>query len=165
MGTETTRFKNSWILWYHDPESHDYSLNGYIRIADLSTPQQFWSVVDAIPKDAWECGMFFFMREGFKPLWDSPENENGGSWSKKVDISNIQKIYTDLMVNCVTDDLLVKNKESIAGITVSPKGQFSIIKIWNTSSSVHERSNLNTKIPMFQIGDDVTYTAHKSRRK
>jgi hypothetical protein len=69
------------------------------------------------------------------------------------------------MVNCVTDELLVKNKESIAGITVSPKGQFSIIKIWNTSSAVHERSNLNTKIPMFQIGDDVTYTAHKSRRK
>jgi CTP:phosphocholine cytidylyltransferase-like protein len=82
-----------------------------------------------------------------------------------VNFKNIQKIYIDLMVNCVTDDLLVKNKESIAGITVSPKGQFSIIKIWNTSPSVHERSNLNTKIPMFQIGDDVTYTAHKSRRK
>ena len=165
MGTETTRFQHSWILWYHDPENHDYSLNGYVRIADFSTPQQMWSVVEAIPKDAWECGMFFFMRDGFKPLWDCPENENGGSWSKKVDISNIHDIFIDLMVHCVANDVLVKNKETLAGITVSPKGKFSIIKVWNTSIAINDRTNLNVKIPMFPVGDDVTYTAHKSRRK
>lgn len=165
MGTETTRFQHSWILWYHDPENHDYSLNGYVRIADFSTPQQMWSVVEAIPKDAWECGMFFFMRDGFKPLWDCPENEHGGSWSKKVDISNIYDIFIDLMVHCVANDVLVKNKETLAGITVSPKGQFSIIKVWNTSIAINDRTNLNVKIPLFPVGDDVTYTAHKSRRK
>lgn len=165
MGPETTRFQNTWILWYHDPENNDYSLNSYIKIADFSTPQQFWSVVDDIPKDAWECGMFFFMREGFKPLWDSPENEHGGSWSKKVDISNIQNIFIELMIHCVTNDIFVKNKESLAGITVSPKGQFSIVKIWNTTTSVNDRNVLNKKIALFPVGDDVTYTAHKSRRK
>jgi Eukaryotic initiation factor 4E len=165
MATETTKFQDSWILWYHDPENNDYSLNGYVRIADLSTPQQFWSVVDTIPKDAWECGMFFFMRQGFKPLWDSPENENGGSWSKKVDITNIQNIFIDLMVHCASNELLIKNKESLAGITVSPKGNFSIVKIWNTNISVYDRSNINNKIKLFPVGDDVTYTAHKSRRR
>ena len=165
MGTETTKFQTSWILWYHDPENHDYSLNGYVRIADLTTPQQFWSVVDSIPKDAWECGMFFFMKAGYKPLWETPENEGGGSWSKKVDISNIQTVFIDLMVHCVTNELLVKQKETLTGITVSPKGQFSIVKIWNTTTSVHERSCINHKMPTFSVGDDVTYTAHKSRRK
>lgn len=165
MGTETTRFQSSWILWYHDPENHDYSLNGYVRIADFSTPQQFWSVVETIPKDAWECGMFFFMRSGFKPIWESPEHETGGSWSKKVDNSNIQNIFIDLMVHCVADELLVKNKETLAGITVSPKGQFSIIKIWNTQTTISDKSNVNSKMPLFTVGDDVTYTAHKSRRK
>lgn len=164
MGTETTRFQNTWILWYHDPENNDYSLNGYIRIADLSTPQQFWSIVDAIPKDAWECGMFFFMREGFKPLWDSPENEHGGSWSKKLDIINIQNIFIELMIHCVTNELLIKNKETLSGISLSPKGQFSIIKIWNTKTNINEKTNLNSKINLFSI-DDVTYTPHKSRRK
>jgi len=165
MGTESTKFQSSWILWYHDPENSDYSLSGYVRIADLSTPQQFWSLVDAIPKDAWECGMFFFMKAGYKPLWDSPENQNGGSWSKKVDISNIQNVFIELMVECVANELLTKQKESLAGITVSPKGQFSIVKIWNTTADVNERSCLNPKMPLFTVGDDVTYTAHKSRRK
>jgi hypothetical protein len=165
MGTETTRFQNTWILWYHDPEDSNYSLSGYSRICEISTPQQFWSVIETIPKDAWECGMFFFMKDGFKPLWDSPENENGGSWSKKVDIRNIHNIFTDLMVHCVADDLLTKQKDTLAGITVSPKGQFSIVKIWNTNTSANERSYLNNKIQLFPVGDDVTYTAHKSRRK
>ena len=165
MGTETTKFQTSWILWYHDPENHDYSLNGYVRIADLTTPEQFWSVVNAIPKDAWECGMFFFMKAGYKPLWECPENEGGGSWSKKVDISNIQNVFIDLMVHCVTGNLLVKQKDTLVGVAFSPKGQFSIVKVWNTTTAVNERSCLNPKMPFFPIGDDVTYTAHKSRRK
>lgn len=165
MGPESTKFQHSWILWYHDPENPDYSLNGYVRIADVSTPQQLWTLVDHIPKDAWECGMFFFMKAGYKPLWDSPENQNGGSWSKKVDISNIHTIFINLMVQCATNELLVKNKDTLSGITVSPKGQFSIVKVWNTSIDVNERSCLNTRIPLFPVGDDVTYTAHKSRRK
>jgi translation initiation factor 4E len=165
METETTKFMHSWILWYHDPENNDYSLNGYVRIAELTTPQQFWTVVDTIPQDAWECGMFFFMREGIKPLWDSPENEHGGSWSKKVDIANIRTIFVDLMVHCVTNELLVKRKECLAGITVSPKGQFSIIKVWNTNTSIHDKTLLNPKMKHFAIGEDVTYTAHKSRRR
>ena len=165
MGTETTKFQTSWILWYHDPENHDYSLNGYVRIADLTTPQQFWSVVESIPKDAWECGMFFFMKAGYKPLWECPENENGGSWSKKVDITHIHQVFIDLMVHCVTNELLIKQKDILTGITVSPKGQFSIVKIWNNTTAIHERSCINNKMPTFSIGDDVTYTAHKSRRK
>ena len=165
MGTETTKFQNSWILWYHDPENNNYSLSSYVRICEVSTPQQFWSVVDAVPQDAWECGMFFFMKAGYKPLWDSPENEHGGSWSKKVEISNIHTIFTDLMVHCVSDELLTKHKDSLVGITVSPKGQFSIIKIWNTTTNVNDRTCLNSKMSLFPVEEDVTYTAHKSRRK
>jgi hypothetical protein len=165
MGTETTKFQSSWILWYHDPENSDYSLTSYVRIADLHTPQQFWTLVDTIPKDAWECGMFFFMKTGYKPLWDSPENQNGGSWSKKVDISNIQNVFIELMVECVTNELLTKKKESLVGVTVSPKGHFSIVKIWNTTTDVNDRSCLNQTMQLFPIGDDITYTAHKSRRK
>lgn len=99
-GLETTRFTYSWMLWYHDPENKDYSLESYVRVADISTPQQFWAVVDCIPKEAWESGMFFFMRRGFRPLWDSPENEAGGSWSKKVESTDVYSTFVDLMVNC-----------------------------------------------------------------
>ena len=162
---DTTKFQYIWILWYHDPENKDYSLQSYVKIADISTPQQFWTVVDSISKEAWESGMFFFMRHGFKPLWDAPENEAGGAWSKKIESSETYTVFIDLMVHCITNELLGSRKDTLVGLTLSPKGPFSIIKIWNTHTSVSDNAYLNQKIQNFKIGDDVTYTAHKSRPK
>lgn len=162
---ETTKLQYSWILWYHAPDNKDYSFESYIKIADISTPQQFWTIVDSISKEAWESGMFFFMRRGFKPLWDVPENEAGGAWSKKIDAANVYTTFIDLMVNCICNEVLVHRKETIVGITLSPKGQASILKIWNTTTTVSDTSYINPNIIGFKIGDDVTYTAHKSRPK
>ena len=159
---ETTKFQYSWILWYHDPENKDYSLESYIKIADVSTPQQFWTIVDSISKEAWESGMFFFMRHGFKPLWDAPENEAGGAWSKKIEASVAHTTFVDLMVHCVANEFLINRKETLVGITISPKGPASIIKIWNTTTTVSENAYLNPEMSGFKIGDDVTCTAHKS---
>lgn len=161
----TTKLQYTWILWYHDPENKDYSLQSYVKIADISTPQQFWTVIDSISKEAWESGMFFFMRHGFKPLWDAPENEAGGAWSKKIEASEMYTVFIDLMVHCITNELLSSRKDTLVGITLSPKGPFSIIKIWNTHTSVSDNAYLNQNIQNFKIGDDVTYTAHKSRPK
>ena len=162
---ETTKLQYSWILWYHDPESKDYSIESYLKVVDISTIQQFWSIIDSISHEAWESGMFFFMRRGFKPLWDAPENEAGGAWSKKIEASKCYDIWIDAMVNCITDEILLNHKETLAGITISPKGPFSIIKIWNTVTALSSIDNLNHDMIHLKIGSDVTYTAHKSRPK
>ena len=79
--------------------------------------------------------------------------------------AGVYDTYIDMMVNCVSNELLNNKKETLAGITVSPKGQFSILKIWNTTTTASERLLLNPGIKGFKIGDDVTYTSHKSRPK
>ena len=162
---ETTKLQYSWILWYHDPDNRDYSLDSYVKIADISTPQQFWTIIDSISKEAWESGMFFFMRSGFKPLWDAAENEAGGAWSKKIEAAVAHGTFIDLMVHCITDNFLIHRKETLVGITISPKGPASIIKVWNTTTTVSENGNLNPDMMGFKVGDDVTYTAHKARPK
>lgn len=158
-------FPYTWKLWYHDPENHDYSIGSYIMVADFSNVNQFWSVVDAIPKEAWECGMFFFMKKGYPPIWECEENKKGGAWSKKIDASQAQTAFIDLMVHCISDELLVRNIETLVGISISPKGQFHIIKIWNSNTGVSEKVNLNQNLTYYKVTDDVTYTAHQSRPK
>ena len=155
----------SFVLWYHDPNSSDYSLSSYIRIMEISNVNDFWSSTEAISPEAWNSGMFFFMRRGFKPLWDVPENEAGGAWSKKIEASEAYTVFIDLMVHCILNDLLSLRKETLVGITISPKGPFSIIKVWNTTTTVSDNGYINPKIDNFKIGDDVTYTAHKARPK
>jgi hypothetical protein len=121
-------------------------------------------MIDAIPKDAWEAGMFFFMREGYRPLWDAPENGKGGAWSKKVDAQDTYNIFIDAMVHCVANVFLTSMKESLAGVTVSPKGQFHIIKVWNTTTAVTDRRIFNPTLRM-KIADDIVYKAHNTRPK
>lgn len=70
-----------------------------------------------------------------------------------------------MMVHCVTNELLKSRKETLVGVTVSPKGPFSIIKIWNTTTTVHDNSYINSEIHTFKVADDVTYTPHRSRPK
>jgi hypothetical protein len=109
--------------------------------------------------------MFFFMRRGFKPLWDSPENEAGGSWSKKVEAHIGYETFVDMMVHCISNELITTRPETLAGITISPKGAFSIIKIWNTTTTVSDAALISTNIQGYKVGDDVVYTPHKSRPK
>ena len=160
---ENTKFQYTWNLLTHEIENKDYSDESYIVIADMSTPKQFWSIVNSISKEAWESGMFFFMRRGIKPKWDCPENEAGGAFSKKIDSSVAYETFIDMMVHCVSNSIFVNRKETISGITISPKGPSSIVKIWNTTTTVADTSYLNPNMKNFTLTDDVTYTPHKSR--
>jgi hypothetical protein len=154
----------TWILWYHDPNNSDYSLESYIRIMEVKTAEDFWSILEAISQEAWNSGMFFFMRKGYRPLWDAPENDKGGAWSKKVDASETHTVFTDCMVHCLANSFLKSQNDTIAGVTLSPKGNFHIIKIWNTTTSVSDRKLFSPTLKM-KLGDDIAYKAHNLRPK
>lgn len=155
---------SKWVLWYHDPTSADYSLASYIKLSEINTAESFWTIVEAISTDAWTAGMFFFMKQGVRPLWDAPENEKGGAWSKKVDASDTHTVFVDCMVHCMAESLLTKHNDCIAGVTVSPKGQFHIIKVWNTTTAVSDRKLFSPTLKM-KLGDDIAYKAHNLRPK
>ena len=155
---------HTWNLYYHDPNNSDYSIESYIKILDIKTVADFWTVVEAISADAWNSGMFFFMRDGYRPLWDAPENDKGGAWSKKVDASETHGVFVDCMVHCMANTLLTKNNECVAGVTLSPKGQFHIIKIWNTTTTVSDYRLFRPSLKM-KISSDIAYKAHNMRPK
>jgi hypothetical protein len=157
-------FPQKWTLWYHDPNNNDYSLASYIKVMTFDTTNDFWSVIEAISGEAWHSGMFFLMREGFRPIWDAPENDKGGAWSKKVDASETHAVFVDCMVHCLANTVLKTNNETIVGVTLSPKGQFHIIKIWNTLASVSDRKLFSSTLKM-KNGDDIAYKAHNLRPK
>jgi hypothetical protein len=153
-----------WILWYHDPNNSDYSLESYIRISEITTVEDFWSIVEAISSEAWNSGMFFLMRDGYRPLWDAPENDKGGAWSKKVDASETFNVFVDCMVHSIAGKFLTKNNDTVVGITLSPKGNFHIIKIWNNSTTISDRKLFSPTLRM-KLGDDIAYKAHNLRSK
>lgn len=155
---------SSWVLWYHDPNNNDYSLESYIKLLEFTTATEFWSVVEAISSEAWNSGMFFLMKQGIRPLWDAPENDKGGAWSKKVDAHDTHAVFVDCMVHVMAEKLLKSSNDCVAGVTVSPKGHFHIIKVWNTTSTVSDRKLFSPTLKM-RLGDDIAYKAHNLRPK
>ena len=153
-----------WTLYYHDPNNNDYSLASYIELFTVTNVPEFWMIVDGIPDKMWESGMFFFMRKGIPPLWDAIENDKGGAWSKKVDAVDTHAVFIDCMVHCIAESLLKSKNEVVSGVTVSPKGQFHIVKVWNSTTTVSDRKMFSPTLKM-KLGDDIAYKAHNMRPK
>jgi hypothetical protein len=86
------------------------------------------------------------MRENIFPNWEDPDNREGGCWSYKVPCKNIKKIWDSLIEKCIIEAILDKSEEKsddeniefnmneINGISISPKKEFNIIKLWNKNS-------------------------------
>ena len=167
MGSEiaTTKLSYTWILWYHDPQNDDYTINGYIKICDINTTQQFWTIIDNISKEQWECGMFFFMKKGYPPIYEAEENKNGGSWSKKITNTEIiYETFIHLMVRCISNEMLIQRKETLVGVTLSHRDDGSIIRVYNSTTELKDpKVYLNKNIPNFQITDDVSYAENNRR--
>lgn len=161
---DSSVLSQKWVLWYHDPNNSDYSLASYIKILTFDNPSEFWSVVEAISPEAWNSGMFFLMREGYRPLWDAIENDKGGAWSKKVDANETHQVFVDCMIHCLANKVLKDKNETIVGVTLSPKGHFHIIKVWNTLATISDRKLFSPSLKM-KLGDDIVYKAHNLRPK
>lgn len=131
---------------------------------EIKTVTDFWTIIEGISSKAWGSGMFFFMLDGIRPLWDASENDKGGAWSKKVDASETHAVFVDCMVHCIAGQMLKSNNEVIAGVTLSPKGHFHIVKIWNLTTTVSDRKLFNPTLKM-KLGDDIAYKAHNLRPK
>ena len=84
--------------------------------------------------------MLFVMREGITPMWEDPKNRNGGCFSYKVVNKNIPEVWKSLFYLLCGETLSIENEVSqhINGITISPKKNFCIIKIWLDTSTFQD---------------------------
>jgi hypothetical protein len=82
------------------------------------------------------------MRKGITPLWEDPKNRQGGCFSYKVSNKNVYECWRSLVFS-LTGETLSKNKllqKQINGITISPKKNFCIVKIWLSGCDYQDAS-------------------------
>jgi len=77
-------------------------------------------------------GMFFLMREGIFPNWEDPDNTEGCCVSFKVPGETITQEFCKVVLSCITEDILQDPTEfeELNGISISPKKEFNILKLW-----------------------------------
>jgi hypothetical protein len=133
--SEFHKLSDKWTLWAHLPHNTDWSLKSYIPISTFSTVEETIAVTESLPPQLVENCMLFMMKEGIIPMWEDKKNRDGGCFSYKVMNKNVPKAWSDLIYRIVGGSISNNAAfvKSVTGITISPKKNFCIIKIWMTN--------------------------------
>jgi len=123
-------FSNKYILWCHDVYSKDWSINGYTKLCSIHSVSEFWRLFNNFNKLDYKHTHFFLMLDGINPIWEDPQNRNGGTCSFKVSIEESIDTFTTMCLYMVVN-LLTSKYGDINGISLCPKPGSSNIKIWN----------------------------------
>ena len=155
-----------WSLYYHDTQDQSWTEESYKKVASFSNYTTLWGAISSIGVEKFNNGMWFFMRDPHPPLWENHMNIRGGSYCIKVGQAQSFEMFQRYIAAATLDAVSKRPVENrIVGISISPKKGFHIIKIWNTTTTVSDKTNLNQSLTYYKVTDDVTYTSHKARPK
>tara|TARA_Y100000816_G_scaffold276281_1_gene245312 strand:- start:1915 stop:2427 length:513 start_codon:yes stop_codon:yes gene_type:complete len=122
---------DKWVSWAHLPQDNDWSLSSYKKITTIDTLENACRYIENFPDNIVKNCMLFFMREGINPFWEDPKNINGGCFSYKVNYKCISECWKNLSYLLVGETITNEHiNKHVNGITISPKKNFCIIKIW-----------------------------------
>ena len=126
---------DKWCLWAHLPHDIDWSLNSYKAIYTMGTVEEAIAITESMPDILVKNCMLFIMRKGVKPTWEDPVNRNGGCFSYKVSNKCVYDVWKELTYVLVGGSISKSSSfvSCVTGITISPKKNFCIIKIWMTN--------------------------------
>ena len=129
------KLKCNWNLWAHLPQDADWTVKSYKKIYQFKTVEEAVAITESCPENLAKNCMLFIMRDGITPMWEDPKNRHGGCFSYKVSNKNVFEVWRDLTYVLIgetisTNDIFVN---CVTGITISPKKNFCIIKIWTTN--------------------------------
>lgn len=141
--SENKAFTNSWSIWYHSNSVRDWSLKSYNKLHVIENLKDFWAFFNNLPP--LDNGMFFVMREDIKPMWEAPENKDGGAWAIHVSPKRVQDFFINLVAEMLTGELVATEQDTICGLSVSPKFQGFSIKIWNNDVNKVESTEFVSK--------------------
>ncbi len=141
--------KDSWTLWAHLPQDNNWRLDSYKKVAKYNSIEEAIAVTETLPEPLVKYCMLFVMKEGIAPMWEDPKNMDGGNFSYKISNKIVVETWRDLSYMLV-GGVLSNNTEianSITGISISPKKNFCIIKIWFNTCKNQNPALITNEIP------------------
>jgi len=152
------KLNDTWCLYIHLSNDTNWDVNSYKIIATFNNLEKAISVIEYINNDIIIKSMVFIMKNNIKPLWEDPENKNGGCFSYKINNTCVYNIWKVLCYSLIGNTLI--NDENILnninGISISPKKNFCIIKLWlNDINNIKDDTYIKSFINKFNNQETV----------
>lgn len=134
--------KEQWKIWYHSINDNKWTKGSYKEIFTINNLFDYQYVIDNFKQEHYQNGMFFIMKNDIFPNWEDPSNRMGGCISFKVPSKNILTEWKLLLLYCISGNILTNDQ--LNGISISPKKEFNIIKIWIKDDNYDYKKNFST---------------------
>lgn len=146
---------NEFSFWFHNPNDTNWSIESYHEILHFTTVEEFWVLINNINNYLIENGMFFIMKEGIMPIWEDEKNLNGGCVSLRIPKIGCKDLWVKFLAYFISNNLDSK----INGISISPKKNFNIIKLWYSCEVNQEDIILPDRLN--ENKEKLLYRSHK----
>lgn len=155
------KLNTNWCLWYHSINDNSWTNNSYKLVYTIRNLYDIKLINDTILTHHLQNGMFFIMREGIFPTWEDPDNREGCCISFKVPGSTLKNQWDFILIRLVTEDLVKDqvNYSKINGLSISPKKEFNIVKIWLRENN-ENYTELIKEYPPFYIQSKSIHKKH-----
>ena len=132
MTEENYDLNNTWSLWIHELNNKSWDNKSYNKIYECNNLFDYNILKDKIKTQNLQNCMYFLMRNDIYPMWEDPENREGCSASFKVPLKDIKNEWDNLILKIISEDIHINinNYNFITGVSISPKKEFNIIKLW-----------------------------------
>lgn len=127
-------------------------------ISTISTFDEFWTVFQHIRKpDSCKSGteLFLFVKD-VKPLWEDPNNTNGGKVSVRLRKNFSSIVWEEIVLAFIGQIFPEKVFQELTGIVISIRKECNVLQVWFKSFNVDKANIIEQSIKdLLQIPDGV----------
>ena len=88
---------DKWDLYYHLPQNNNWSLDSYVLIKEgIEDLETIIKINEEMNDNIIKNCMLFIMKTGITPMWEDPQNRNGGCFSYKVSNKFVVDVWKHL---------------------------------------------------------------------
>ncbi|PLB36493.1 eukaryotic translation initiation factor 4E [Aspergillus candidus] len=137
-------FQYHWAVWYDKHAENmatpsTYRNQLYLLHEDVSDIATFYRVYNNYPwhKIRMRDSVHIF-RKGVRPIWEDPENAQGGCWMFRVPKGKAQAFFHEMAVLCLANEfqaVVEKEHDHVLGISMTVRFNSHLISIWHKLGS------------------------------
>lgn len=154
-GDDVHLLSDLWTAYFHHPSDTDWTATSYVRLADVSSVEDYAVLERCLTTDNKTTnGMFFLMREHVFPCWDDASNIRGGCVCIKIPKTIASAFWNDMCSRLLSDTLVASpwgSADVVNGISISPKTFYVIVKVWVRDHSLTKATCFN--LPRGYVGE------------
>ncbi|PAA59770.1 hypothetical protein BOX15_Mlig001559g2, partial [Macrostomum lignano] len=126
-----------WTLWFYKSDRSRVWLDSQLPVANFSSVEDFWRIINfAMPPSRLPPGCdYSVFRAGCPPMWEAPDNCNGGRWMLSLDRRSteaalVDKAWTEALLMAIGEDFSDRVGRQICGLVVQIRSRHYRLCLW-----------------------------------